>query len=133
MAPLLAAAMNHTCTAHPGLRSHLGPNNESFSRSHISSSPQNAKRRCNLSFRPRAERVGSENGVQKLSPSWEIPKRDWFPSDFIFGAATSAYQVLFSSTNVYIFVRCERKVLSTVITRQLIPRRKRDDVCECIV
>ncbi|CAD6270234.1 unnamed protein product [Miscanthus lutarioriparius] len=92
MAPLLAAAMNHT--AHQGLRSHLGrPNNGSFSRHHLSSSPQNSKRRCNLSFRPRAERVaGSENGVQKLS-SWEIPKRDWFPSDFIFGAATSAYQI----------------------------------------
>ncbi|CAD6267979.1 unnamed protein product [Miscanthus lutarioriparius] len=84
--------MNHT--AHQGLRSHLGrPNNESFSRHHLSSSSQNSKRRCNLSFRPRAERVaGSENGVQKLS-SWEIPKRDWFPSDFIFGAATSAYQI----------------------------------------
>ncbi|AQK40508.1 4-hydroxy-7-methoxy-3-oxo-3,4-dihydro-2H-1,4-benzoxazin-2-yl glucoside beta-D-glucosidase 1, chloroplastic [Zea mays] len=93
MAPLLAAAMNHAA-AHPGLRSHLvGPNNESFSRHHLpSSSPQSSKRRCNLSFTTRSARVGSQNGVQMLSPS-EIPQRDWFPSDFTFGAATSAYQI----------------------------------------
>ncbi|AQK40583.1 Beta-glucosidase2, partial [Zea mays] len=90
MAPLLAAAMNHA--AHPVLRSHLGPNNESFSRHHLSSSPQSSKRRFNLSFTPRSARVGNQNGVQLLSPS-EIPRRDWFPSDFIFGAATSAYQI----------------------------------------
>ncbi|AQK40584.1 Beta-glucosidase2 [Zea mays] len=41
MAPLLAAAMNHA--AHPVLRSHLGPNNESFSRHHLSSSPQSKR------------------------------------------------------------------------------------------
>lgn len=120
MAPLLAAAMNHAA-AHPGLRSHLvGPNNESFSRHHLpSSSPQSSKRRCNLSFTTRSARVGSQNGVQMLSPS-EIPQRDWFPSDFTFGAATSAYQVLFSSANVvlrlcYIYTYMKRNYCSSLL------------------
>nr|1V03_A Chain A, DHURRINASE [Sorghum bicolor] len=91
MALLLASAINHT--AHPaGLRSH--PNNESFSRHHLCSSPQNiSKRRSNLSFRPRAQTISSESaGIHRLSP-WEIPRRDWFPPSFLFGAATSAYQI----------------------------------------
>jgi beta-glucosidase len=88
MAPLVATATMNHAVAHL-----LGPNHESFSRHHLSSSlQQNSKRRCNLSFRPRA--AESQNGSQTLSPS-EVPKRDWFPSDFIFGAATSAYQVWF--------------------------------------
>ncbi|ONM32568.1 4-hydroxy-7-methoxy-3-oxo-3,4-dihydro-2H-1,4-benzoxazin-2-yl glucoside beta-D-glucosidase 1, chloroplastic-like [Zea mays] len=86
MAPLVATATMNHAVAHL-----LGPNHESFSRHHLSSSlQQNSKRRCNLSFRPRA--AESQNGSQTLSPS-EVPKRDWFPSDFIFGAATSAYQI----------------------------------------
>ncbi|KAG0520572.1 hypothetical protein BDA96_08G086000 [Sorghum bicolor] len=93
MALLLASAMNHT--AHPAeLRSHLGrPNNESFSRHHLCSSPQNiSKRRSNLSFRPRAQTISSEPGIHMLSP-WEIPRRDWFPPSFLFGAATASYQI----------------------------------------
>lgn len=91
MALLLAAsAMNHT--AHPGLRSHIGPNNET-SLLHLSSSSQNSrKRRSDLSLRSRAQRISSQLGSQKLSP-WEIPRRDWFPPNFLFGAATSAYQI----------------------------------------
>jgi len=91
MAPLLlhASAISHS--AHPGLRSHIGPNNEHISR-HLSSSSQNTKRRCNISLRSRAQRISSQLGGQKLE-HWEIPKRDWFPPSFTFGAATSAFQI----------------------------------------
>ncbi|KAG0520581.1 hypothetical protein BDA96_08G086600, partial [Sorghum bicolor] len=84
MALLLASAMNHS--AHPaGLRSQS--NNQSFSRHHLCSSPKNiSKRRCKLSFRPRAERVGSENGNHRLSPR-EIPRKDWFPPSFLIEGA----------------------------------------------
>jgi hypothetical protein len=54
-------------------------------------------------IRSRAQRISSQLGGQKLK-HWEVPKRDWFPPSFIFGAATSAFQVLIYSTEVYVFV-----------------------------
>lgn len=86
MAPLVAAATNHT--AH---RSHIvGPNNENFPR-HQPCSSQNRNKRLRL--RSRAQRISSQLlASQKLMP-WQIPKRDWFPPSFIFGAATAAYQI----------------------------------------
>lgn len=54
-------------------------------------------------YQTRRYEDGDDDAKQMLRP-WEVPKGDWFPSDFIVGAATSAYQVLFSRTNVYVFV-----------------------------
>ncbi|PWZ44057.1 hypothetical protein Zm00014a_032332 [Zea mays] len=89
MAPLLATAMTMNHAGHPG------PNHETFSRHHLFCSPQNSKPRCNLSFRPRAERVsGQNNGSQVLSAAGgDVPQRSMFPPDFVFGASTSAYQI----------------------------------------
>jgi hypothetical protein len=90
MAPLLLASRT---ACHPGLTSSRHDNG----RHGLSSSPgSSSKRSRSLSFIPRAEKTttGGEGHVvsEKLSP-WQIPRREWFPPSFIFGAATSAYQV----------------------------------------
>ncbi|AQK40528.1 beta-glucosidase3 [Zea mays] len=86
MAPLVAAATNHT--AH---RSHIvGPNNENFPR-HQPCSSQNRNKRLRL--RSRAQRISSQLLASRKLMPWQIPKRDWFPPSFIFGAATAAYQI----------------------------------------
>ncbi|PWZ30977.1 hypothetical protein Zm00014a_024128 [Zea mays] len=89
MAPLLLASRT---ACHPGLTSSRHDNG----RHGLSSSPgSSSKRSRSLSFIPRAEKTttGGEGHVvsEKLSP-WQIPRREWFPPSFIFGAATSAYQ-----------------------------------------
>ncbi|NP_001127755.1 dhurrinase-like B-glucosidase [Zea mays] len=90
MAPLLLASRT---ACHPGLTSSRHDNG----RHGLSSSPgSSSKRSRSLSFIPRAEKTttGGEGHVvsEKLSP-WQIPRREWFPPSFIFGAATSAYQI----------------------------------------
>ncbi|RLM69395.1 hypothetical protein C2845_PM17G02670 [Panicum miliaceum] len=87
MALLASALMSHT--AHrPGLRSHIGPNGDNLSW-HLSSS-EKSKRRCDL-IRVRSRAWSSEVGQEHLP--FETPRRDWFSHEFIFGAATSAYQI----------------------------------------
>ncbi|CAN6363718.1 unnamed protein product [Urochloa humidicola] len=74
------------------LRSHIGPNVDNLSW-HLSFSSQKSKKRCKLSLRSRAQRISNElAGWEKLRP-WQVPRRDWFKPDFVFGASTSAYQI----------------------------------------
>jgi hypothetical protein len=83
---LLALALSPTTL--PGYRSHNSENSW-----HRSAFPlQKSKRSCSLSLRSRAQAISSELGSGKLKPS-EIPKRDWFSPEFIFGASTAAYQI----------------------------------------
>uniref|UniRef100_A0ACD5U1V9 Uncharacterized protein n=1 Tax=Avena sativa TaxID=4498 RepID=A0ACD5U1V9_AVESA len=88
MALLCSALSNST---HPSFRSHIGANSENLW--HLSALPaQKSKRRCNLTLSSRAARISSALESGKLKP-WQIPKRDWFPPEFMFGAASAAYQI----------------------------------------
>ena len=90
MALLASALISHT--AHrPGLRSHIGTNGDNLSWH------EKSKRRCDLN-RVRSLPWSGEL-VEYLTPS-EIPKRDWFSDEFVFGSATSAYQVLFLAARI---------------------------------
>ncbi|PAN41422.1 hypothetical protein PAHAL_8G042900 [Panicum hallii] len=83
MALLASALISHT--AHrPGLRSHIGSNGGNLSWH------EKGKKRCDLT-RVRSRAWSSDLG-QHLMPS-EIPRRDWFSHEFVFGSATSAYQI----------------------------------------
>ncbi|KAF7067963.1 hypothetical protein CFC21_073769 [Triticum aestivum] len=89
---LLASAL--TPTTHLGLRSHVGPNREILWLRSAASS-QKSKGRCNITVRLQRESQPAEpigHVTTKLKP-WQIPRRDWFSPEFIFGASTSAYQV----------------------------------------
>jgi len=83
MALVASPLISHT--AHrPGLRSHIGPNGGNLSWH------KKSKRRCDLiSVR---SLPWSGEPVEYLTPS-EIPRRDWFSDEFVFGSATSAYQI----------------------------------------
>ena len=90
MALLASALTSHS--AHPGLRSPIGPNGGNLSWH------KKSKRRCDLiSVR---SLPWSGEPVEYLTPS-EIPRRDWFSDEFVFGSATSAYQVLFLARIMY--------------------------------
>jgi len=83
---LLALALSPT--THPSYRSHNNENSWHRSAFRL----QKSKRRCTLSLR--AQTPITSNGLRSgaVKPS-EIPKRDWFSPDFIFGASTAAYQI----------------------------------------
>ncbi|RLM58117.1 hypothetical protein C2845_PM18G01630 [Panicum miliaceum] len=81
MALLASALMSRT--THPGLRSHIGPNGDNLSW-RLPSSKKSQRRSCSSA---RAARP------QARAWPWESPRRDWFGHRFVFGAATSAYQI----------------------------------------
>ncbi|VAH54611.1 unnamed protein product [Triticum turgidum subsp. durum] len=93
MALLAAATLNPT--THLSLRSRAGRNSENLWLRSAASSQKSKGRFCNLTIRAGtpskpAEPIGPV--FTKLKP-WQIPKRDWFDKDFLFGASTSAYQI----------------------------------------
>nr|Q38786.1 RecName: Full=Avenacosidase 1; AltName: Full=26-desgluco-avenacosidase 1; AltName: Full=Protein As-Glu1; AltName: Full=Protein As-P60; Flags: Precursor [Avena sativa]CAA55196.1 beta-D-glucosidase [Avena sativa] len=89
MALLCSALSNST---HPSFRSHIGANSENLW--HLSADPaQKSKRRCNLTLSSRAARISSALESAKQVKPWQVPKRDWFPPEFMFGAASAAYQI----------------------------------------
>ncbi|XBI96738.1 hypothetical protein VPH35_032979 [Triticum aestivum] len=93
MALLAAATLNPT--THLSLRSRAGRNSENLWLRSTASSQKSKGRFCNLTIRAGtpskpAEPIGPV--FTKLKP-WQIPKRDWFDKDFLFGASTSAYQI----------------------------------------
>jgi hypothetical protein len=52
-----------------------------------------------LSHRSRAAKISNDLGAHEVKPSKPVISRDNFPLDFVFGAATSSYQVLTASSS----------------------------------